>query len=105
MLTTNQIIKICKEGVDIIFREKGMENLKGEYDPSSLDIILYCKNIESVFDRDLTLLHEFIHARNDILNYHSCKEDKGEDEKIENEALMTYLKKLYVLEFIKHYML
>ncbi|MBI2671849.1 hypothetical protein HYX16_02855 [Candidatus Woesearchaeota archaeon] len=98
MLTIRQIIKLCEDGVDITFKKTRQKSLKGEYSDQALEIIIYMDNIGSEYDLDITILHEFIHARDYTKpeRYH----DRSEKH-IDEEALRTYNKRPYVLKFIK----
>lgn len=103
MLTIHQLVKIYEEGVNIHFKEKpSPKGFKGEYDPSSLEILIYTPAIESKSDGDLTILHEFVHARDDV---YSSKIVYIQDiiqyeQETEQEALKTYKKKPYIIDFI-----
>jgi len=95
MLTINNILKLYQEGIDIIVTNK-LSDIAGEWDISNLCIWLYKRNIKSEKERDLTLIHELIHAKEDLIDY------KGLDEaQVEEEAVQTYLKKPYIIEFLK----
>ena len=101
MLTTGQIIKCYREGVEIKFKRKRCEQgWKGEYNPSSLEILIYMPEIEGQGDRDLTILHEFAHAVEDC-NLSAARSLDFEDEYYEEIAIKTYCKKPWILEFIK----
>ncbi len=96
MLTTKQIIKLYQEGVDLRFKRKPHpDRLKGEFDPASLEVIVYLPAQESEYDMGITVLHEFIHARNSLSR--SFYEVKSS---VENEALETYKKRHYLLALI-----
>jgi len=99
MLTTNQVIKLYDVGVKIKFKRKQHpRGLKGQYDPSTLEILIYRPSIESTKDRDITILHEFIEAREDTKAVRSS----GKPCEVgEREAKMTYHNRPYVLELIK----
>ena len=97
MLTLNQIIDIYRKGVEIKFKRKSKDNrIKGEYDPSTLEAIIYVNNNLSNEDKDITILHELIHARDDIKGKRLNRE-KG----VEREAIETYKESPEILEFIK----
>lgn len=99
MLTIDQVIEVYQNGVEIKYRRKKHHyNLKGEYDPGLREVNVYLPSIDSSKDKDITLLHELIHARNDLK---SAKQPDIEDSVVEEEALKTYQKKYYVLQFIK----
>ena len=102
MLTIHQIMRIHQEGIELRFsRKKVMKELKGEYDPSEQEMLVYIRNIESLLELDITLLHECIHARDDVRGKRSFLFDNQEDSEVEHEALLTYTKKPEVLAFLK----
>ena len=113
MLTIDQIVKVSEEGVNILFKDTSDHfGYKGVYDPSMQKIIIYKKAIDSPYDFHITLLHEFVHARNEILYSHifftnsqgkvSDISDSFEyEEATEHEAISTYEKNPDVLKFIK----
>ncbi len=97
MLTLKQIIELYQDGVEIRFKKKPHHNgIKGEFDPASLEVIIYLAHINSKFDRDITILHEFVHAKN-----HHFGVTLEDEVLVEDEAIRTYAKKDYILEFIK----
>lgn len=97
MLTLNQIINIYRKGVEIKFKRKSKDKeTKGEYDPSTLEAIVYVNNNKSKDDRDVTIIHELIHSRDDLRGKRLYSE--GE---VEKEAIETYQKRRYVLMLIK----
>jgi hypothetical protein len=101
MLTKKDILKLYSEGLEIKFRrKKHPQGLKGDYDPSSCQINIYAGAVSSEYERDLTLLHELIHARDDR---HGKKRHTRPvlDSSIEKEALQTYEKKPHILSLIK----
>ena len=92
--------------MDISFKRKQHPaGFKGEYDPGSLEVIVYLPQIESRSDKDITILHEFVHARDDVKAARQDKLRRGADNELEDavekEAVETYQKRAYVLEFIK----
>ena len=103
MLTINQLVKVYEKGVEVHFKKSpSPKGFKGEYDPGSLSVLIYIPAIESKYDEDVTLLHEFIHARDDI--YFSKTQyirdiDEYEQE-TEQEALKTYKKRPHIIDFI-----
>ena len=99
MLTIGQVTTCYKSNVVLrCSRKPKRDKRKGDYDPSTLEAIIYLQNIESEKDRDITILHELIHARDHIKSARSL--DKCEDA-IENEALATYSYRPYVLRYIR----
>ena len=99
MLTKKDVIQLCKDGLTIRWRRKRHpQKLKGDYDPASFEVNIYTPHLTSDHDRDLTLLHEFIHARDDrkgLPNNRTCSPW------VEKEAEATYNKKPGVLALIK----
>ncbi len=95
MLTINQVNKLYEHGVKITMKKSSLEVKRGEYDPSEKEILIYRKNITSRSEMDMTILHEFIHARNDILRGKDVS-----DKMVEKEAAETYSKRPKVLECI-----
>lgn len=101
MLTKKDILKLYDEGLEIKFRRKRHpQGLRGDYDPSACEINVYTKAVSSAYERDITLLHEFIHARDDR-NDNKRQTGQALDSRIEKEALQTYEKKPSVLALIK----
>ena len=99
MLTTNQIVRCYREGVDIKLKTKSFGRLHGEFDPSSLEVILYLSRIMSKDEMKKVVLHEFVHARNFIVGNDMTHYDS--EENVENEAIMTYLRREYIFDFIQ----
>ncbi|MBU4456454.1 MAG: hypothetical protein KKA65_03045, partial [Nanoarchaeota archaeon] len=109
MLTIEEVVELYeKEGLVIIFKQInkkfGPKTLAGEYNTENNlnnstkppEIIIYQKMIENQKDLEITLLHEFIHARNDLI----LELDKENDTEVEKEAVETYKKSPEVIEFI-----
>lgn len=99
MLTKKDVLRLYDEGLEIKFRRKrNPEKLKGDYDPASQQINIYLPHIASGQERDITILHEFIHARDDgkiVVSKNSCSAG------VEREAIRTYTNRPYVLALIK----
>lgn len=96
MLTIEDVVALCEEGVGICFRRKPHpESVSGEWDPARLEINIYKRQISSDYEFGLTILHEFIHARNDLLS-----DMADDDEEVEREAVLTYDNDNAVLDFI-----
>ena len=90
-----------REGVQVrMARKPHPHRLKGEYDPSTMEVILYTCSMESGFDRDLTLLHELVHAHGKVKAARGLKRE-NEEFQVELEALRTYLRRPHVLIFAK----
>lgn len=101
MLTLNQVIKLYEEGLEIKFENRWKKDgRKGDYNHSELEVLIYKLNIESIIDRDITILHELIHARNETKG--KRYRNKTQDEKqVEKEAIETYRKNPNIIKFIK----
>ncbi|MBU1201175.1 MAG: mitochondrial inner membrane protease ATP23 [Nanoarchaeota archaeon] len=86
MLKIMDVIWMYEEGMTakVISRLKNPDQ-KGEYRPDKDEIVIAADNIKSEDDFNITLVHELIHARNDLL--YSKKELENE---VEKEALKTY---------------
>ena len=99
MLTKNNVIQLYNDGLVIRRRRKEHpRQLKGEYDPVGFEVNIYTKHLLSEHDRDMTLLHELIHARDDrkgLPNNRTCSPH------VEREAEATYQKRPGVLALIK----
>ena len=99
MLTKNNVIQLYADGLTVRRRrKKHPQQLKGEYDPVGFEINIYTPHLTSERDRDITLLHEFIHARDDrkgLVNHRACSP------RVEREAEATYQRRPLVLALIK----
>ena len=114
MLTIDHIAKISEGGVNVFFKEtQNKFGYKGLYEPLSRKIIIYNQTISSPYDLNITLLHEFVHARDDILYSHifftnsqgrlsDISDPLEYEEATEKEALSTYKNNPDVLYFIKN---
>mgnify|MGYP001577747382 CR=1 FL=1 len=104
MLTKKDISRIYNKGVSLRFRRK-FTSERGDYDPSNLEINIYLySHNSSQGDMDITILHEFIHARDDVL-VKSFREknlsEKELEERVEDEAIQTYEKNPGIIKFIR----
>jgi len=99
MLTKKDVIQLWRDGLVVHWRrKKHRQQLKGDYDPANFEINIYTPHLTSDHDRDMTLLHEFIHARDDRRgrpNNRTCAPW------VEKEAEATYAKQPGVLALIK----
>ena len=94
MLTINQVRAIYEEGVDItLVRGPHPQRCKGTYDG---EIRIYTKSMRSKRGRHIIILHEVIHARNDLLNFR-----RDGDRLAQREAIETYNKRPAVLGYIE----
>ncbi len=112
MLTIYQVRLLSQYGVEVVFRKKAPASdpyLKGEYNPETLEAIIYLQNVHSSRDLGITLLHEFIHATDDLRwgSYMRQSERLFEaavsryEEAVEQEAVAIYTQKPHILTFIK----
>ena len=100
MLTIEDIKRVCEEGITLRFKRKpAPDRRKGEFDPLTLEAKVFLPDQESREDRDITILHEFIHARDNIGGHRYYRDRKGYN--VEREAANTYKYRPYVLQFIK----
>lgn len=99
MLTKNNVIQLYNDGLAIRWRrKKHPQQLKGEYDPICFEINIYTQHLLSEHDRDMTLLHEFVHARDDrkgLPNNRTCSP------RVEREAEATFQRRPGVLALVK----
>ena len=99
MLTKKDVIQLYNDGLAIRWRrKKHPQQLKGEYDPAGFEVHIYTPHLASEHDRDMTLLHEFVHARDDrkgLPNNRTCSP------RVEREAEATYQRRPGVLALIK----
>ena len=111
MLNIEQLVKLHDSGLSVELSDE-ITPLKGLYDPSFFHIKLFEESLSSKKDRDLTILHEFIHARDDFFNGNLSKVvsnnpysgDKDNYElATENEAKEVYDNKPVVLNYIKKF--
>ncbi len=99
MLTKNNVIQLYNDGLAIRrHRKKHPQQLKGEYDPVGFEVNIYTPHLTSERDRDMTLLHEFVHARDDCKGLRS---NRACSPRVEREAEETYLRRPEVLALIK----
>lgn len=92
MLTTRQVIKLAGR-IDVeLCTNKHSYFIKGSYLPDFELITIYLPDIDSEEDFDVTLVHEFIHAR-----------DKTSDceRTTEEEAIETYRRTPEIARFIR----
>ena len=109
MLTIKQIIKLSEESLEVKLKKKVLPELsyvKGEYDPSEKIIIVYLPNVESEEDFNLTLLHEFVHARDDLISGFVQEENHSVIDylfelSVESEAVETYENRPEIIDLIK----
>lgn len=97
MLTKKDIIQLYQDGLEVkLRRKKHPAKLKGDYDPSHFEISIFLPELVSEFEFGITILHEFIHARDERKGVQDKK-----DEKVEEEARATNDRRPHVLELIK----
>ena len=100
MLTEKEVTQLYRHGLEVrLRRKKHPQSLKGYFDPSNFEISIFLPGLVSEFEFGVTLLHEFIHARNDLKG--GQDENDELSEKVETEARETQGKRPYILELIK----
>lgn len=102
MLTRKHILRVYHENVVIAFkRGRHPQGFKGLYLPEIPEIRIYNPSINSIDDRNQTLLHELIHARDD--SYFSSRfasQYNRTNDEIEKEASTTYSDNPEIINFI-----
>jgi len=118
MLTIDSIVSLYKEGVELILDDKEKPyGLKGVYDSGEQKAIAYLQNNTSKDDINMTIIHELIHARDFILEKPECdlynpkrtqyqeKELDLYEQRVEEEAVVTYRNQPKIIDFIKEILL
>lgn len=84
-----------------VVRRKVTHENAGEYFDNGKNLVeMYLTNIDSIEEFDKTLIHKFIHARNDLCNgYENVADD--DEEAVEQEAIDTYTNKPDIVKQIK----
>ena len=108
MLTIENVNKIYREGYDLRFEAKPPPEEKGCLgitDPALLDIIIYTDNHKTIRERDITILHEFIHAAEEVGSKRSpdeCNCTETDEQAIEimekHPEILQHIKNLYYIE-------
>ena len=98
MLTELQLTKLYADGVTIVYRRNNPRELKGEFDPGTLEATVYLPT-ESPEDRHMTIFHELIHARDGKKDLRIMEARLDDD--VEREAQQTYEKRPELINFIK----
>lgn len=102
MLSIEDIIELYENGevnsIKVNWHNQA-HNVTGILEPERHCIVLYMKNISDQKELNLTILHEFVHAR---YNYIMEIDDENKIE-VENEAICLYENEPYILEFIKDF--
>ena len=95
--TIPQVTRIYREGFDIRFRKRSKSGVKGEINPGTLNIDIYLANAESERDRDITILHELVHAWEETM----LLDEQISEKKVDELAIYMYEECPWVLEYIK----
>ncbi len=78
MLTEEDVLQLYKEGVVLrLHRKRHSEGLWGCYNPETLEANAYLTDIPSQQDLYETIVHELIHARDDVLEYQKTEDTKS----------------------------
>lgn len=104
MLTIEDLVEIAEKNVSLNLDEViSPDGFKGLYDPSNKTISIYLSNLESEFDKNITLLHEFIHARDDVLtsNIYYIRGIEEYEIMTEKEALRTFESNHLIIPFLR----
>ena len=99
MLRISDVVRIANKpetNIKILKRHSRYKFLKGEYVNDVIKV--YTAAIESPLDFNITLLHEMIHARDDI---RGRRGDSLCDPWVEPEAIETYRKRPELVDLIK----
>jgi hypothetical protein len=105
MLTIDHIVELYQHGVDIHFKEKPHESgRKGAWIEGLWKVLVYVPSATSTEDLYETVLHEFIHARNDLLTPECDDSERkveleGKDTYKHNPELIIFIKDLYCYKF------
>ncbi len=98
MLSIPDVKRLEEEGVEVrLMRGRHPEGLKGWWLPDELEARIYLPSITSEKEIDITILHEFIHARNWLIT----TRHKDWERVVNKEAKDTYRKRPNVVYFIK----
>ena len=102
MLTIHQIIGLA-ENIDIeIINKRSPHFVFGVYEPDNFLVKIFLPDIKDRENFNLTLVHELIHARDDVLANRSLIEGENDYEKsVEDEAKKTYAKHPEYIKFIR----
>ncbi|MBT4334300.1 hypothetical protein HOD61_00590 [archaeon] len=101
MLTIDDVIDICEEGYEISLTNQPPSFYPiamGYIEPDKSLINIYVDNIPSMKEYNITLLHEFIHAKNELGGF--ADHLFNEEDLFEVDAVETYNKTPEVAEFI-----
>ena len=88
MLSKADVFRLYDAGLDIKVSYRRPDNLWGLYDPSDTLATIFINNISKFKDIEETVLHEMIHARDDLFRDGACKES-WEEERVNREARQT----------------
>ncbi|MEK6883138.1 MAG: hypothetical protein AABY22_26165 [Nanoarchaeota archaeon] len=110
MLTLEQIAKLHEQGLQLTFRKRAEKyKIKGAYwerfNRLKPRIAIYAESVRNKKERDIVLLHEFIHARDDLIprfrRMYKGEKRREEERRVDNEAYQTYIRRYYIINFIK----
>jgi hypothetical protein len=101
MLTIEDVINICENDYEISLTNQPPSfypTTMGYTEPDNSLINIYLDNIPSMREYSITLIHEFIHAKNELNKFTDNLFD--DDKFTEAEAVETYNKTPEVVELI-----
>jgi len=102
ILTIDEVIEMYSLGLEVKISNKNIESsLQGMYFPDKLKSIIYKNNIPNEHIYDITILHETIHAKEELLDnkpnfiseWHT--ELSAQINYIENNGILEFIKELY----------
>lgn len=97
MLTIENIVELYQSGVNLEFKNgRHPDGIKGVWCLAELEARVYLPAIESEDDKNITIIHELLHARDHII-----LDVSGIDSEIEAEAVLTYEQNPEIIEFLK----
>ncbi len=102
MLTIEDIIHLCEDVLEVRLKKrckmKGCKTWSGEFQFETSTIYIYTDTIKDERDYGITLLHEFIHARNYFIL--DIADDQEDEMEVEREAIETYEKQPGIVDLL-----
>jgi hypothetical protein len=98
MLTVDDFIKVYQHAVDLHLKEKPHKSSRrGVWREDYWKVLVYIPAHDNLDDLYKTIIHEFIHARNDLVT----PEMSDLEEDVEAECIETFIKNPEVIDYIK----
>jgi len=100
MLKDTDVLDIFYEGVELrVDYSEPVDDTKGLYDPEGNEITIFARNTISTEDLEMTVLHEFVHARGALRGEDTLEEgiveQEAEDTMYHNYDAMLLIYSLY----------